>query len=184
MPAQERGLILFVDDKAESLTVLGALLQPHYHVRAANSGERALQLLQLDPLPSPILLDVMMPGPDGHAVLAPAPADPRCREVPDCLSRAKEIARSHRECLDGRGYPDGLVGEAIPLAAWLMAVADVFDALICPRVYKKAWCIEAAHDFIVGQRGRHFDPDVVDACVADFNASQAVAERRADAAAL
>jgi putative two-component system response regulator len=365
MPAHERGLILIVDDNAENLTVLGELLQPHYQVRAANSGERALQLLQLDPLPTLILLDVMMPGLDGYAVLARVLADPRCREVPvifvtameatedeergllhgavdyitkpirpavllarvathvelqrarqrqaeqnrwlereierrmaenqrlrdvgihalarlaetrdnetgnhlrrtreyvrllgmrlldkpgfagrldaatvdlmarsaplhdigkvgipdrilhkpgkldadewalmkthaalgaeaieqaerdagrgealDFLSHAKEIARSHHERWDGSGYPDGLAGEAIPLAARLMAVADVFDALICPRVYKKAWRIEAARDFIVGQRGRHFDPDVVDAFVEDFDALKAVAEQLADA---
>jgi len=364
MPTSERPLVLIVDDNAENLTVLGELLQPHYRVRAANSGERALQLLQRDPLPSLMLLDVMMPGLDGYAVLARLRADPRTRVlavifvtamgatedeergllqgavdyitkpvrptvllarvaahvelsrararladqnryleaeierrmeenqrlrdigihalarlaetrdnetgnhlrrtreyvrqlgsrllaqprfadqldaqtvdlmarsaplhdigkvgIPDRILRkpgkldaeewaimkthaalgaeaieqaerdagpgggvdflryAKQIARSHHERWDGSGYPDGLAGTAIPLAARLMALADVFDALICPRVYKSAWSHEAAREHIVEQRGRHFDPDVVDAFVASFEDCCAIARRLAD----
>ena len=365
MPMSQRPLVLIVDDNAENLTVLGELLQPLYQVRAANSGERALQLMQLEPLPSLVLLDVMMPGLDGYAVLERLRAEPRSRSVPvifvtamgatedeergllhgavdyitkpirppvllarvaahvelsrarerladqnhdleleierrmaenqrlrdigihalarlaetrdnetgnhlrrtreyvrqlgtqliakprfaqrldaktvdlmarsaplhdigkvgipdrilckpgkldadewlimkthaalgaeaielaerdagpgggaaDFLHYAKDIARSHHERWDGGGYPQGLVGEAIPLAARLMAVADVFDALISPRVYKKAWSYEAARAHIVEQRGSHFDPDVVDAFVASFDEFCAIARRLAD----
>lgn len=364
MPMSQRPLVLIVDDNAENLTVLGELLQPLYQVRAANSGERALQLMRLEPLPSLVLLDVMMPGLDGYEVLERLRAEPRSCSVPvifvtamgatedeergllhgavdyitkpirppvllarvaahvelsrtrerladqnhdleleverrmaenqrlrdigihalarlaetrdnetgnhlrrtreyvrqlgtqligkprfarrldaktvdlmarsaplhdigkvgipdrilckpgkldadewlimkthaalgaeaielaerdagpgggvDFLHYAKDIARSHHERWDGSGYPQGLAGEAIPLAARLMALADVFDALISPRVYKKAWSYEAAQAHIVEQRGSHFDPDVVDAFVASFDEFCAIARRLAD----
>jgi putative two-component system response regulator len=96
------------------------------------------------------------------------------------LQVAKQIARSHHERWDGSGYPDGLAGEAIPLPARLMALADVYDALISKRVYKPAFPPAQACAMIVAERGRHFDPAVVDAfvdCVAEF---QAIAARLAD----
>ncbi len=96
------------------------------------------------------------------------------------LQCAKQIARSHHERWDGSGYPDGLAGEAIPLPARLMALADVYDALISQRVYKPPFSHERACSMIVAERGRHFDPDVVDAfidCHADLHA---VALRFAD----
>ena len=73
------------------------------------------------------------------------------------------IALRHHERFDGTGYPDGLAGDDIPLEARIVAVADVLDALLSPRPYKKAWDIEAALDYIRSQRGRHFDPRCVDA---------------------
>ena len=73
------------------------------------------------------------------------------------------IALRHHERFDGSGYPDGLVGEAIPLEARIVAVADVFDALISPRPYKQAWTIDAALAWLYSQRGRLFDPECVDA---------------------
>lgn len=79
------------------------------------------------------------------------------------LVLAKEIARWHHERWDGSGYPDGLAGEQIPLSARLMALADVFDALISKRVYKEAIAYEEARDIIAAQRGLQFDPDVTDA---------------------
>lgn len=79
------------------------------------------------------------------------------------LKIAQEICLSHHERWDGTGYPDGISGELIPVAARLMALADVFDALICRRVYKSAMSIDMATSIIVEGRGRHFDPDVVDA---------------------
>ena len=91
-------------------------------------------------------------------------------EMPlEFLSLAKEIAHWHHEKWDGSGYPDGLSGEAIPVSARLMAVADVFDALISPRVYKNAMPYQQAYDIIAAGRGKHFDPDVVDAFFACFN---------------
>ncbi|HYQ23403.1 two-component system response regulator [Stenotrophomonas sp.] len=73
------------------------------------------------------------------------------------------IALRHHERYDGSGYPDGLVGDAIPLEARIVAVADVFDALISPRPYKEAWTMEATLAYLYAQRGRLFDPRCVDA---------------------
>ena len=90
---------------------------------------------------------------------------------------AKEIAHWHHEKWDGSGYPDGLAGEDIPVAARLMALADVFDALISTRVYKRAFSYEQAHANILSARGQHFDPDVVDAFEASFAQFVAIAQR-------
>lgn len=79
------------------------------------------------------------------------------------LRHARDIAYSHHERWDGSGYPEGLAGEAIPLSARLMAVADVYDALISRRVYKEAYSHEHALGAIAARRGSHFDPALVDA---------------------
>ena len=76
---------------------------------------------------------------------------------------AREIALSHHEKWDGSGYPQGLQGDAIPVAGRLMALADVFDALVCRRVYKDAFSFDSAIELIEAGRGKHFDPAVVDA---------------------
>lgn len=81
----------------------------------------------------------------------------------DFLTFAREIAHSHQEKWDGSGYPDNLVGEAIPVSARLMAVADVYDALISKRVYKPAFSHQEAMDIMKKGRGTHFDPDILDA---------------------
>ena len=89
----------------------------------------------------------------------------------DFLKYAKEIAYGHQEKWDGSGYPEGLSGDAIPISARLMAVADVYDALISRRVYKDGMSHEAAVAIITEGRGKHFDPDMVDAFLqlqADF----------------
>jgi len=354
--------VLAVDDTPDNLAVLGALLQPHYHVRVATSGERALQLASALPRPDLILLDIMMPGMDGYEVLAHLRADPASRDIPvifltalsdaqneerglelgaadyiakpiqpavvlarvrtqleakrgrdwlrdqnaaleaevarrmaendliqvvsiralahlaeirdpetgnhilrtqgyvhalatrlkahprfaaslddryielltrsaplhdigkvgipdsilqkpgkltpeeweimrtharlgaeaielaegdidqpvEFLALAKEIARWHHEKWDGGGYPDGLAGEAIPVSARLMAVADVFDALISPRVYKPPMPFEQARDIIAAGRGQHFDPDMADAFLAGFEEFAAIAQRYRD----
>lgn len=356
---ETRPSILIVDDVPENLEILADLLRTDYQVRVANSGERALQLARLPPLPDLILLDVMMPGLDGYQVLATLKADTATHDIPvifitalndqddqlkgfargavdyitkpimppivlarvrtqlelkrardrlqadkhylesevnrrmlenelnqtvsiralahlaeirdpetgyhiqrtqayvhalalrlrshprfeDFLSQrnidllvksaplhdigkvgipdhillkpgkltppewdvmkthaklgsdaielaeedaeqpvaflilAKEIAHWHHEKWDGSGYPDGRAGDAIPIAARLMAIADVFDALISARVYKPAFPFQEAHDIIVAGRGRHFDPDITDAFVASFDALTAIAER-------
>lgn len=96
------------------------------------------------------------------------------------LILAKEIAHWHHEKWDGSGYPDGLAGESIPVSARLMALADVFDALISVRVYKPAMPFEQARDMITAERGRHFDPDVTDAFLAGFDEFAAIAERYRD----
>ena len=77
------------------------------------------------------------------------------------LEVARQMALSHHEHWNGAGYPDGLVGDAIPLPARLMAVADVFDALTTPRPYKRAWPVAEALDYIEVRGGLQFDPVVV-----------------------
>jgi putative two-component system response regulator len=338
-------VVLVVDDNPDNLTVIGDLLRPHYQVRVANSGTRALHLAYLEPLPDLILLDVMMPGMNGHEVLQRLQANPRSRDIPvifvtalgqeqdqvggfalgavdyitkpimppvlqarvrthlelkqardklanqnawletevnrrmaendliqlvsvralahlaeirdpetgnhilrtqgyvrelatrlrnhphfetvidtryielltrsaplhdigkvgipdsillkpgplnpeewevmqthaalgamaieraeldieeevEFLALAKEIAHWHHERWDGGGYPDGLCGEAIPLSARLMSVADVFDALISARVYKPAMPADEARAVILKGSGSQFDPAVVKA---------------------
>jgi putative two-component system response regulator len=73
------------------------------------------------------------------------------------------IALGHHEKFDGSGYPHGLVGDHIPLAARIVAIADVFDALTTERPYKQAWDVDRALEYIVHHRGSHFDPRLVDA---------------------
>lgn len=96
------------------------------------------------------------------------------------LNLAKEIAYGHQEKWDGSGYPQGAAGEAIPVGARLMAVADVYDALISRRVYKEGMPHDKAAAIIVQGRGQHFDPDIVDAFVAVQDQFQAIAQRFAD----
>jgi putative two-component system response regulator len=368
--------ILIVDDVPQNLLLLGELLQPHFHVRAANSGERALRVARSEPRPDLVLLDVMMPGMDGHDVLRELRADPATQDIPvifvtalddaadeelglslgavdyitkpitpsvalarvrthlelagarrrlaaqnewleaevhrrmaetrliqelciralACLSEtrdketgrhiirtqayvgilaqhlaghprfaaalagrnlemvvhaaplhdigkvgipdailrkpgrltpeeyaimkthavigaraieaamgqalaeadeltaeqaagalaflrtAQEIALAHHEKWDGSGYPNGLAGEAIPVSARLMALADVFDALTTRRVYKPSMSLEETTRIITEGRGVHFDPDVVDAYLACRDAFFAIAQRMPDAA--
>jgi len=78
------------------------------------------------------------------------------------LKLANRIALGHHEKWDGSGYPAGLAGEAIPFEARIVAIADVFDALTSERPYKKAWPVEKALDYLRDNRGRHFDPALVD----------------------
>jgi putative two-component system response regulator len=78
------------------------------------------------------------------------------------LRKAREIAYGHHEKWDGSGYPQGLAGDAIPLAARIMAIADVYDALISRRVYKPPMSHEKAVSIIVDGRNKHFDPDICD----------------------
>ena len=78
------------------------------------------------------------------------------------LRMARDIALSHHEKWDGSGYPNGLKGEDIPLVGRIVAVADVFDALTSARPYKSAWPVDKALAYMGEQRGRHFDPLLVD----------------------
>lgn len=81
---------------------------------------------------------------------------------PELLQMAKEIVCCHHEKWDGSGYPQGLRGSEIPLSARIMAVADVFDALVCKRVYKEAMAEEHAFSILREDAGKHFDPVLVD----------------------
>ncbi len=101
------------------------------------------------------------------------------KDVP-FLKCAKEIAYSHQEKWDGSGYPEGIAGDTIPVSARLMAVADVYDALISRRVYKPPFTHEAAMAIIEEGRGKHFDPDIVDAFIAIQMDCKAIAEKYAN----
>jgi putative two-component system response regulator len=96
------------------------------------------------------------------------------------LTRAKEIALSHHERWDGSGYPQGLLGDSIPLSARLMALADAYDGLVSRRVYQSGMPHEQALMDIVAGRGSHFDPDVVDAFVDIHEEFSAIARRYND----
>ena len=96
------------------------------------------------------------------------------------LLLAKEIAHWHHERWDGKGYPDGLAQGAIPLSARLMAVADVFDALISARVYKQPMPPAEARDIIAAERGCQFDPDVTDAFLENFDQFVSIAMTHSD----
>jgi putative two-component system response regulator len=105
------------------------------------------------------------------AALPPAPG------TPPWLPWAQQIARHHHERWDGRGYPDGLAGEAIPWTARLLAVADAYSGLTAPRPHRPAFSHAAASAVIASERGAQFDPDVTDAfldCSGDW---PAVAQR-------
>jgi putative two-component system response regulator len=96
------------------------------------------------------------------------------------LQTAREIAHHHQEKWDGTGYPDGLAGNAIPLPAQLMAVADVYDALISRRSYKQPFSHQSAVDIIEQGRGGHFNPDIVDTFLEIHPAFDGVARSLAD----
>ncbi|WP_342132715.1 response regulator [Hydrogenophaga sp. OTU3427] len=96
------------------------------------------------------------------------------------LQLAKEIAYSHQEKWDGSGYPEGIGGDDIPISARLMAVADVYDALISRRVYKEGMPHEKAVEIILQGRGSHFDPDIADAFFVLSEDFRAIATKYAD----
>jgi putative two-component system response regulator len=146
----------------------------HALARAAGmEGERAEDLRHAAPMH-----DVGKIGIPDEVLLKPGKLDAREWEVmrrhPEIgasiigrhddpmLSMAREIALSHHEKYDGSGYPNGLAGEGIPLAARIVAIVDVFDALMSARPYKPAWQLDDALDYLDEQRGAHFDPALVD----------------------
>ncbi len=109
-----------------------------------------------------------------HAVLGrnALPSDGGKSDSIPFLNMARDIAHTHHEKWDGSGYPQGLEEESIPLSGRLMAIADVYDALINKRVYKPAFSHETAVEMILAEKGKQFDPDIVDSFIAlrdDFN---------------
>jgi two-component system response regulator RpfG len=78
------------------------------------------------------------------------------------------IAFNHHEKYNGKGYPNGLKGDNIPLEARIVAIADVFDALVTDRPYKESWSIEKAIEYISDERGSHFDPDCAEAFLSEI----------------
>ncbi|MGM9486732.1 HD-GYP domain-containing protein [Ideonella sp. YS5] len=111
----------------------------------------------------------------GADVIARAEQD--IDEPADFLKFARQIALHHHERWDGGGYPDHLAGTDIPLAARLMAIADVFDALISRRAYKPALALEEVLRRMRDERGRHFDPDLLDVFLEDVDAFVEIARR-------
>jgi putative two-component system response regulator len=96
------------------------------------------------------------------------------------LALARSIALTHHEKWDGSGYPKGLAGEQIPLEGRIVALADVFDALTSERPYKQAWSEEAALEFLRAQKGKHFDPALVDLFIEQMPAIRAIRARWAE----
>mgnify|MGYP005651787031 FL=1 len=80
----------------------------------------------------------------------------------EIIQLAQEIAATHHEKYDGTGYPNGLKGEEISITGRIVPICDVFDALTSKRPYKKAWTVEDAIDLMKQEKGKHFDPDLVD----------------------
>lgn len=109
----------------------------------------------------------------GHAILADSPSQ--------LIRLGAEIALSHHEKMDGTGYPNGLIGEDIPISGRIVAVADVFDALTSERPYKKAWSVDEARNWLLEKKNSHFDASCVDALLAAWNEVQDVRARFADA---
>jgi len=90
---------------------------------------------------------------------------------------AAELALSHHERWDGNGYPSRLAGQAIPLSGRIVAVVDFFDALTMDRVYRKAMSVEVALEMLLEQRGKAFDPEIVDTFLANAVELNALRER-------
>ncbi|AWW27620.1 HD-GYP domain-containing protein [Acetobacterium carbinolicum] len=90
------------------------------------------------------------------------------------LEEAEKIMNYHHERWDGKGYPEELYGNEIPISARIMALADVFDALTTVRPYKKAWSMDSVVDYIIEQKGMQFDPDVVEAFEIEIEAFRQV----------
>lgn len=98
----------------------------------------------------------------------------------DLMRMAHDIALYHHEKWDGSGYPKGLSGEAIPLTARIVAIADVFDALTSERPYKKAWPVDEAIQYMRDQRGKHFDPKLLDIFLDHLDTVMAIRARHAE----
>lgn len=101
----------------------------------------------------------------------------QCWASDPLMLMAQEIALSHHEHWDGHGYPEGLSGTSIPLSGRIVAVADVYDALTSRRPYKDAVSEDEAFETILDQRGKHFDPQVVDAFEKVFPQLKAIREQ-------
>lgn len=118
-----------------------------------------------------------------HAKIGGDALDAACKELHSdpYLEMARDIAYSHHERVDGSGYPAKLVGDAIPLAARIVAVADVFDALMTKRPYKEAFSIEKTFDIMKSGRGTQFDPDVYDVFAEHLATMKRIRDRYVDA---
>lgn len=134
---------------------------------ADEDEERGLALGAVDYIAKPIKPAILLARVRAHLEL---------KQARDWLADQN----SYHEKWDGSGYPSGLAGNAIPVAARLMALADVFDAFISRRHYKEAFPLEQAISIITEGRGKHFDPDIVDAFLALMDEFVQIAKRYAD----
>lgn len=176
---------------------LAARLKGHARFREFLTGENITMLFKSAPLhdigkvgiPDRILLKPGRLTPDEFEIMkthttlgrnAIVHAERSLGSKVDFLRIAKEIALSHQEKWDGSGYPEGLAGDAIPISARLMAVADNYDALTTNRVYRKAMPHEKAAEIIIQGRGAHFDPDIVDAFIGLQDEFRSIARRYSD----
>ncbi len=116
----------------------------------------------------------------GYQALVKAEEAFKLDTKPNFLAHARDIAYTHHEKWNGLGYPQGLKGEDIPLSGRIMAVADVYDALVCKRVYKPAFPHDKTAAIIKEDSGSHFDPDVVEAFVAQENEFKRIASEFED----
>lgn len=176
---------------------LATKLKDHARFRAALDDATVELLYKSAPLhdigkvgiPDRILLKPGRYTPEEFAIMKGHPALGRdailaaekLLDAPNSFLRfAREIAYGHQEKWDGSGYPEGLAGDDIPFAARLMALADVYDALISRRVYKPGYPHQRAVEMIVAGRGAHFDPDIVDAFLEIQHQFREIAERFVD----
>jgi HD-GYP domain-containing protein (c-di-GMP phosphodiesterase class II) len=114
----------------------------------------------------------------GEAVLSSAETE--FKDEDGVIAKALKIAGGHHEKWDGSGYPRGLSGTEIPLAARIMSVADIYDALVSERVYKKGWTHREAIQEIIRHQGTYFDPLIVEAFIAEQDQFQEIAEQFKD----
>jgi putative two-component system response regulator len=179
------------------MLALGKHLAQHPRFADALSGDRVQALYRCAPLhdigkvgiPDRILLKPGIYTAEEYEIMKTHPrlgrdalltAQGVTDERMEFLEIAKDIVYCHHEKWDGSGYPQGLKGEAIPVSARLMALADVYDALRSRRVYKDGMSHENATAVIVKTRGTHFDPDVVDAFLALDDVFMSIATQFAD----
>jgi putative two-component system response regulator len=114
-----------------------------------------------------------------HVMIGSATLDAAVQAHPKAkyLKMARDIALTHHEKYDGTGYPNRLRGDEIPLCGRIVALSDVYDALTTPRVYKPAYSHEVAKEIILDGRAKHFDPDIVDAFLANEEQFLSIKER-------
>ena len=116
----------------------------------------------------------------GETVLSSTMSQFPEEDVGDVVSVAIQIAGGHHEQWDGSGYPRGLSGQTIPISARIMSLADMYDALISERVYKKEWTHDQAVAEIISKKGTHFDPAVVEAFVLEQDHFKEIAQKHKD----
>lgn len=180
----ERYVVLF-DDQFTGRTILEKVItQIADNINVVSFSKPVLAMVWLDSNRADVIVtDYMMPFMNGidviHVLLKPGRLTHKERETMrqhteignKILSSSESkymkmgavIALNHHEHFNGQGYPKGLKGSDIPLIAKIVAVADVFDALVSPRPYKSSWTTESALDYIKQQSGKQLDPECVQA---------------------